>query len=124
MNTAEKQKGMTAIGWMLTIAVISFFSIMLVKLFPVYIDRFNVSSVMSTLENDPAVSTMGSEEISQKILNGLKINMVSDITKDNIYISESNGVRIIELDYQVRRNLLGNHDMLISYVSRIEVPAQ
>lgn len=124
MKTAVKQKGMTAIGWLLTITVIGFISMVMVKLVPVYIDRLNVMSVMSSLENEPTIGTMDSAAVIERITKGLKMNMVRDISKDNIYISQSNGLRIIELDYQVRRKLLGNHDIIISYISRIEVSAQ
>lgn len=124
MRVTEKQKGMTLVGWLLTIAVIIFFLIILVKLMPVYLERFSVRSVMSSLENDVAVRTMESAEISNTILRRLKTNMVDSVTKEDIYITHTNNQRIIELDYEVRRNLFGNHDIVVKYLSRIEVQAQ
>ncbi|MDH5179932.1 MAG: DUF4845 domain-containing protein [Gammaproteobacteria bacterium] len=120
----NRQKGMTMIGWVLTIAVIGFFVVVFMKLVPVYVQRLNVIAVMSSLKDDASIQTMGPDEVTQTILKRLDVNMAGGIGKENIYITTNNNLRVIELEYEVRRNLFGNHDIIISYLSRIEVPSQ
>lgn len=115
---------MTMIGWVLTIAVIGFFVVVFMKLVPVYVQRLNVIAVMSSLKDDASIQTMGPDEVTQTILKRLDVNMAGGIGKENIYITTNNNLRVIELEYEVRRNLFGNHDIIISYLSRIEVPSQ
>lgn len=121
---AKYQKGMATFGWLLTIILVGFILTILIKLIPVYLDRFTVSSVMSTIENETAVKMMDSDQIANLIVKRLKKNYVDDILKEDIYIRQVGNNWVIELDYDIRRNLLGNHDIIVHYTSRIEVPAQ
>ncbi len=121
MKTARQQKGMTGIGWLLTIAVIVFVMVIVIKLLPVYIDQFNVASVVSSLKNEPGINNMTSGEVTQIILKRLDINMVNNIKADDIYISQESNQRIIEVDYQVQKKLFANIDILISFNNRVEV---
>ena len=121
MKTARHQKGMTGIGWLLTIAVIVFVMVIVIKLMPIYIDQFNVASVVSSLKNEPGINNMTSGEVTQIILKRLDINMVNNIKADDIYISQESNQRIIEVDYQVQKKLFANIDILISFNNRVEV---
>lgn len=122
MKLASQQRGMTGIGWLLMIAVIIFVVLIAIKILPVYIDHFNVSSVLSSLENEPGISTMTGGEVTNMLMKRLDINIVKDVTRDDIYISQQNQVRLIEIEYQVQRKLVGNIDVLIHFNDKIEVP--
>ena len=122
MNLINKQKGMTGIGWLFTIAVIIFVVLIIIKMLPAYIDQFNVASVLSSLENEPGISTMSPGEVSNSIMKRLDINMVMDVTRDDIYITQQGNIRVIEIEYRVQRKLLANVDVLIHFTNRIEVP--
>lgn len=122
MNLPKQQKGMTAIGWLLIIAFIVFVMLIVIKLLPAYIEYFNVSSVLSSLEHEPGISSMPAGEVTSTIMKRLDINMVRDVRPEDIYISQEAGRRIIEIDYQVQRNILANIDVLIKFNDRIEVP--
>ena len=124
MSLPNQQKGMTGIGWLLTIAVFMMFMLMLIKIAPAYIDQFNVSSVLSSLKNEPGIGNMSGGDVANTIMKRLDINMVKDVTRDDIYITQQNGKRIIEIEYQVQRNMLGNIDVLIHFTNRIEVPTR
>lgn len=124
MNLARQQKGMTGIGWLLIIALIVFVMLIVVKLLPAYVDHFNVSSVLSSLEKEPDIDSMSAGEITQTIMKRLDINMVKDVQPDDIYVSQEGTTRVIEIDYRVQRKLFANIDILISFNNRIEVPAR
>jgi len=100
------------------------FMLMLIKIAPAYIDQFNVSSVLSSLKNEPGIGNMSGGDVANTIMKRLDINMVKDVTRDDIYITQQNGKRIIEIEYQVQRNMLGNIDVLIHFTNRIEVPTR
>jgi len=124
MRSPNQQKGMTAIGWLFMIAMFLLVMLTVIKLAPAYIDQFNVSSVLSSLKTEPGIGTMTGGEVTGTIMKRLDINMVKDVTREDIYISQEGGKRVIEIEYQVQRKLLGNVDVLINFNNRIEVPAR
>jgi len=124
MRSPNQQKGMTAIGWLFMIAMFLLVMLTVIKLAPAYIDQFNVSSVLSSLKTEPGIGTMTGGEVTGTIMKRLDINMVKDVTREDIYISQQGGKRVIEIEYQVQRKLLGNVDVLINFNNRIEVPAR
>jgi len=124
MNLPNQQRGMTGIGWLLSISILVMVLMIAIKLIPAYIDQFNVSSVLSSLKSEPGIGNMTGGEVTATILKRLDINMVKDVTPEDIYISQEGNSRIIEIEYQVQRNVFGNVDVLIRFNNRIEVPAQ
>ncbi len=124
MILPNQQRGMTGIGWLFVIAFIVLIMMMAIKLIPVYIEQFNVSSVLSSLKSEPGIATMSGGEVTGTIMKRLDINMVKGVARDNIYISQEGNNRIIEIEYQIQRKLLGNVDVLIHFNNRIEVATQ
>ena len=122
MRSIQQQRGMTAIGWLLVIAMVVFFFFVGIKLVPAYINQFSVSSVLSSLEKEPDIGTLSSGEITAKIMKRLDINMVNDVQAGDIYITQAANHRIIEIDYEVHRKLFANIDILIRFNDKIEVP--
>lgn len=122
MKLASQQRGMTGIAIIFILAVCLLVVLIFVKLLPVYIDYFNVSSVLSSLENEPRIATMSVGEVSNTIMKRLDINMVKDVGRDDIYITQKSNARLIEIEYQVQRKLLGNVDVLIHFNNQVEVP--
>jgi len=124
MKLPNQQRGMTAIGWLFTLAILIMVVLLLIKIAPAYIDQFNVSSVLTSLKDEPGIGSMTGGEVTNTIMKRLDINMVKDVRPDDIYISQQGGNRIIEIEYQVQRNLLANVDILISFKNSIEVPTR
>ena len=122
MRSIQQQRGMTAIGWLLVIAIVLFFFFIGIKLLPAYIDYFNVSSVLSTLKKEPGIGSMTQAEVTTKIMKNLDINMVNDVQAGDIYISQAGNLRTIEIDYGVQRKLFANVDILIRFNNKVEVP--
>jgi len=46
------------------------------------------------------------------------------VTSDDIYVERNGDSMTIGLDYEVRRNLLGNLDVVVSFEKSIEVPVR
>ncbi|MGD9390991.1 MAG: DUF4845 domain-containing protein [Thioalkalispiraceae bacterium] len=124
MKQVGKQKGMTAIGWVFVFALIAIVTLVTLKLLPIYLDGFSVKSSLASLENEHNIGKMSPLKIKSMLLKRLDINMVTDVTKDDIYIDRSNGAMTIEVDYEVREKLIGNLDVVVMFNSSIEVPSK
>ncbi len=122
MITRQKQTGMTAIGWMGVIALIIMFILLILKLFPIYMDGFKVSSILEDIENESGMATMSPVMISNTIMKRLSINMVTGVTKEDIYIDKLKNSMNIEIDYEVRENLVGNIDIVVYFQKSVTIP--
>ena len=124
MKTYHSQRGMTAIGWVLVLMLIGFVTMIVLKLVPIYLDGFNVTSVVEGLETERGIGTKPPGEIQKLILRRMDVNMVDGVTKDDIYITRGKGNLTIEVDYEVREKLFGNLDVVVSFNKSVTVPAR
>ncbi|HID48171.1 MAG TPA: DUF4845 domain-containing protein [Chromatiales bacterium] len=123
MKSIDNQRGMTTIGWILVLLLIAFFAMTVMKLVPVYLNGFKVASIVDSLKKDREVSSMSNRQILSKLSKRFDIDMVSGVEPEDIYIEKGQGVKIITVDYEVRKNFLGNIDFVISFVESVEVPS-
>ncbi len=122
MTTRHKQTGVTAIGWLGIIALFMMFVLLMLKLIPIYLDSFKVGSILEDIENEPGIASMTPVMITETILKRLDINMVSDVEKDDIYIDRLKNSMQVEIDYEVRKNLAGNVDIVVHFQKSIDIP--
>jgi len=122
MIAKQKQAGMTAIGWMGVIALIMMFILLFLKLLPIYMDGYKVGSVLSDLKDEPGVASMTPVMISKTIMKRLDINMVDNVSKEDIYIDKLKNSMNVEVDYEVQENLIGNVDVVVHFQKSISIP--
>ena len=123
MDSIRKQKGMTAIGWVMVFFLIAITTLVVLKLLPIYLDGFSVQKSLESLKSEHNIGKKSPSEIKNKILKRLDINMVNDVTKDDIFITKSTGAMLIEVDYEVREKFVGNLDVVVSFNYSVEVPS-
>jgi len=124
MKSIHRQRGMTPIGWVLVFLLIAFFALIALKLVPVYLESFSVGSVISDLKDEPGIGAMTSREITTIVKRRLDVNMVSGLDTDDIYIERMGNTKKIIADYEVRKSMLGNVDIVVSFNKSVEVPAR
>ena len=127
MNTMinqKKQKGMTAVGWVFVLGLIAMVTLFALRLIPVYLDSLDVNSVLSSIEEDHNRKEMTPNEVTEKILKRLDINMVDGVTKDDIYIERTGKSLLVEIDYEVRKSLMGNVDIIVYFNKSVTLQLQ
>ena len=124
MKSIHQQRGMTPIGWVLVFLLIAFFALIALTLVPIYLKSFSVGSVISDLKNEPGISAMTSREITSIVMKRLDVNMVTDVGADDIYVEKVGDTMTISADYEVRKSMLGNVDIVVSFDKSVEVPAR
>lgn len=117
----QRSKGLTFISILLILALISFFTLLLLKIAPIYINHGRVASVLAALETDPNLLTMSKTEISTSINKRFNINYVEDVSEDNIQIIAQPGYVNVVIDYQPVKPLFANLSVLVDFHDEIEV---
>ena len=123
MNNRNRQQGMTGLGWLTVIALIGFFSLLIIKLAPIYMEHYSVRTVLESLKEEPLITKKSKAEIRTMINRRLKVNGVYDMQKEAISIKKDGGVTTVDITYQVQKNMAGNIDVLVSFSNQIELVA-
>jgi len=124
MISIHRQRGMTPIGWILVFLLIAFFVLIALKLVPIYLDSYTVGSVLSDLKKEPGIATMSPREVEATIRKRLDINMVKGLSADDIIIEKVGDTLNINAEYEVRENVMGNVDIVVSFDKSVEVTAR
>lgn len=111
----QKQKGLTAISWVIVIAFLGFQGVLLMNIVPVYINDASVKSILDGLQNDPELVGADRRKIRQVVLKRLKINNLYDIKKDNIKIKKARNGYTVNITYEPRGTLVGNLDYIVTF---------
>jgi hypothetical protein len=115
---------MTAIGWLFVIVMIVAAALFLMKLIPIYIEGFNVGSVVSGMENDPEMRGVPPGKIVSTLMKRLDINMVDAVTKEDVYVTREQDQMLLEVEYEVREPLVGNLDIVVSFHKEARFPVR
>lgn len=123
MKLINKQKGLTGISIMLILVIVVFGTVAFLKIMPIYFDAFKVGDAVSSLKDERKLSSKSNRDIITMILKRLDVNMVTDVTKDDIFIEKTKDTLYIDVEYEVRKPIFGNLDVVISFKKSLEVPA-
>jgi hypothetical protein len=121
MKSIHRQRGMTPIGWILVFLLIAFFTLIALKLVPIYIDSFTIGSVISDLKKEPGIAAKTPREVTAMIEKRIDINMVEGVTAEDIFIEKIGDTMSISAEYEVRKNIMGNVDVIVSFNKSVEV---
>ncbi|MDH5766836.1 MAG: DUF4845 domain-containing protein, partial [Gammaproteobacteria bacterium] len=70
----KKQNGLTAISWIIVIALVSVQGLMALRIIPLYMNNNSTVSIMDGLVNDPAARGKSAKEIQVMLRKRLDIN--------------------------------------------------
>lgn len=116
------QKGMTGIAMALVLVMIAFFAMLVLRLFPIYMEHFSVASHLKSLSNEAGVSAKTNAEIVSTLRKRFEIDDVKNVSKDDIFIEREKGGRVVvAVEYEVRTTAMGNVDMVVNFVDEVEL---
>jgi len=121
MHNIRAQKGMTAIGWLLTLALIGFFTLIVLRLAPVYMDYYEVAASLDSLQQVPEVTQKTPVEIRSLLQRRFDMNNIDTPTAKNVKIKDADGVLNVGLDYEVRRHFMGNVSLVVHFKKDVKV---
>lgn len=122
MTSIRQQNGLGAIGWLSVLALIAICALLFLKIAPVYMNSMTVGSILSGMEEDPDMGSKSPGELSVTLRKRLNVNSITGIDRDEVHVERGIKSTTIEIDYEVRKNLVGNIDVVLSFNKRAEIP--
>jgi hypothetical protein len=107
------QRGMTMIGFLITLAVVIFFVYCGMKIVPMYIEYYSVKKALSTIAAESGIGSESKEKIRTMFMRRLDMSYALTVKKlDPLKIeSTDNGYNLV-VDYERREPLVANLDVV------------
>ena len=107
-KSRHSQKGVTAAGWFIIIAIFAFLVITFFKVFPFYYDNFKLKSSLEALAADTEIDPKSKRAIWDSLQKRLFINEVRNIKRENVTMNRKDGVTTVTVTYEVSQNYIAN----------------
>jgi hypothetical protein len=114
MSQPGYQGGVTLVSSLVALIGIGVASLVAIRLVPVYIEAYEVGSILQTMEADPALKSSTRGEVRATFEKRLNINNINYVN-DDLKVNEIAGGLQLIVNYQSRVHLLGNLDAVASF---------
>ena len=103
----RKQRGVTLMGLIITLAVLGFLAVMAAKLMPAYIDYFAVKKMFATMEQAGDLK-LSVREIRKSFDTRNTIEDVRAIKGDDLEIGKEGGETVVSVAWSVKIPMVAN----------------
>lgn len=121
MINKKSQQGITALGMVIILSLIAFFAYLAIRLVPIYIESFKVSSALESVVKEAATGGMTSKEIRTSLMRRMQIDDVDDVEADDILITQTGGRTAITIQYDAVAPMTSTIDVVIYFKFEGEV---
>jgi len=121
MQTLRRQNGMTAIGWMIVLALIGFFTLLALRMVPSYLEYYKVVATLDSLEKETGWSEVTPHAIRRLIERRFDISYVNSITPNQVSIKPIGGYYNVTAKYESRKHLFGNVSVVMDFQKQVRI---
>ena len=116
-----RQRGMTMISWIIVLAILVFFVIIGIKLVPSYIEFYSIKGILEAVRQDRSMRDAAPAKIRESIKKRMKINGIYEFDPKNIIIKKEKTGQVVAVEYEVRKNVVGNVDVIMSFKDQVSL---
>lgn len=117
----KHQQGLTLISIVLILGLIGFFTLLILKIVPIYIDHNKVASAMKELRNSPDLLNMSEFQIRDSLSKRFNINYVYDVKNEDIEVVKHGDYLKVAIEYEVVKKVAFNLSILAEFNDVIEI---
>ncbi|UCC57343.1 MAG: DUF4845 domain-containing protein [Gammaproteobacteria bacterium] len=121
MHSLNRQKGMTAIGWLIVLALIGFFVLLALRMVPAYMEYYKVVSTLESLEEETGWSNVTPQAIRRLIERRFDISYVQSITPRQVSIKPLGAYYNVSARYEAREPIFGNVYVVMKFHKQVKV---
>lgn len=115
----QAQRGVTIIQIILLVLIISFISIIGIRLAPPYFENAQISTALKEIAKDPEVRNYSTSDIREKLSRHFYINNIKNADAKSLKVEKTNGRTELILDYEVRVEVIGNVDAVLKFKNEV-----
>jgi hypothetical protein len=119
MRSLHRQKGMTAIGWLIVLGLIGFFTLLTLKMSPSYMEYYKIVSTLESLENESGIQSPA--DIRRLLNRRFNISYVETINEKDVKITTAGPLFRVTAKYESRVHLFGNVYVVMAFYKQVQV---
>ncbi|MDD5112727.1 MAG: DUF4845 domain-containing protein [Methylobacter sp.] len=119
--TVKNQQGLTLISILFILGLIAFFTLLTLKIVPIYMDHAKVVNALKAIEQSPNIETQSENEVRNSLNKRFSMNYVYDVTQDDIKVVKHGNYLKVTIEYETVQKIAGNLSVLAEFNDSIEV---
>jgi len=110
----RRQAGVSIAGWLIILALIGFFSLATLKLFPMYFEFYQVKGILDNIAKEKEINHDSKEAVWSTLVKRLDISSVysGNVKRKHLSIKREKNGTVISVRYEDRRPFMGNLDVV------------
>ncbi|WP_457665800.1 DUF4845 domain-containing protein [Thiolapillus sp.] len=116
----KPQRGMSITSWIMAIAIVLFFVLLGVRMVPSYLEFHSMSKVLESIKDEPKYRQAPPKQLRKIFNRRIDINGIYDFEQKNLKIDRSKGQTSMILDYEVRKPVAGNVEVVMSFHKEVD----
>ena len=106
------QRGMSMLGFLITLCVVIFFAFCAMKIVPMYIEYYSVKKALASIASDGQAADASKEKLRERFARHMQIDYVSTVKPEMLKIESTEGGYKLVMDYERRESLFANLDVV------------
>ena len=126
MRRLKQQDGMAMIGWILLLVLIIAFSVLVIKIVPIYSNSLQITSGLKALKTNQSIQLKPTtpEEIKKILLTELDYKGLKEVTTDEITVSQKDNAYNVRIKHQLKEQIVDNWYIVLIVDESVDVPLQ
>ena len=109
------QRGMSMLGFLITLSVVIFFAFCAMKIVPMYIEYYSVKKALASIANEQDTSSATKDKIRAMFARHITIDYVKIIKPEMLQIQTTDSGFNLVVDYERREELIANLDVVAKF---------
>lgn len=120
-KTHKNQKGMTLISFIVAMVIIAFFTMIILKVGPIYMNHSKVVHALETLKNRPDIEEASKHDVWISLSKQFNMNYIANVTKKDVKITSRPGYLKVQIVYFVKEPFIDTLSIWVDFDNTIEV---
>jgi len=120
----KKQQGLTLISLTFVLGMIGFFTLLALKVGPIYMDHSKVVQALESIKNRPGIENVSKAGVWVALSKQFSMNYVYDVKKKDVKITSRGGHLKVQIIYHTKQLIFGNLSVWVDFDDEIEVGKQ
>ncbi len=108
-------------SFLAVLVMIVFIASIGMRLIPVYVEYFSVVSSLKIVADEDGVKKASTKTIRDRLIRQFDVNDIDSVKRENIHIEKNGKKKAIVIEYEVRKPLLANIDLIVHFNERAEL---
>ena len=120
MGMRSRQKGIGWFGLLFIFAVLGFFTVVGMKVLPLYLNQMKIASSVSKVAGDPSLADAEIGELRKSLQRYWDIESIDTLDPKDIKVKRTDKGRLLSYDYEASAHLFYNISVVIHF--KADVP--